>query len=328
MKKNFLIVLLFSLTLINSYAFDFSKLENDYEKDIKTQKYKKAEITAQKILNIAQKENNLFILDKYNLKIADLYLYTLRDYSKAYTFYSRSANYFNDIAFVRLSEMAINGQITKKIDYNLSLYFLNIALDTLKSNRDLVNWDIQIGLNDNTKNKISSLYGRINETYLNKLSESKVYSAINNNDIIGDLATAISYELCLTGVKDENNNQSFCDTKIAIDYYKKIASSNNLFFSKYAQYKLDLIELSHMDNILNTYIKNKDLDNIEKIKKDIFIFLEKMRTNEFALSHITVGKEYEKLQSYNNADISYRKAYNLGAIQLASNSIQNLKRIK
>lgn len=321
MKKIMLCLMVFFC--FSSAAFadtkELKNLEKKYSLEIDKKNYKKAIEISLKIIDLAKKENEPSFISVYTKNVGEIYLYKTREYEKAWDTLLISSNYYNTIAFMRLSEMAYKGFYIEK-DPSFAIALLGFAIDTLRSDREPINWNKKINDKDEVGEVLISLNNLIHNLYIQSKEEIQKKSTY---DISAMLAMGYVYELCFEGKVD--GNLTYCDTQLAVDYYAK-ASDNvtNEYLSKYSLFKVQEILLRVKGAVYKTY---KDLDqeaNAFKQKEEMFSLMSDMSKSEIPLSLIAVGRQYEFFGDNDKAKNLYKQAFENGLLEQSYNLFNKL----
>lgn len=312
MKK--IVLLLLSVMCFAYSAFadikELKGLEKKFDSELNKKNYKKAIEISKKLIEKSKKENALSFYAVHNKNLGEIYLYNTKEYEKAWNHFIEASNYYNPVAFMRLSEMSFNGIYVKK-EPDFAIVLLGLAIDSLRVTRKPIYWSKKMNEQDEVGEVLIDL---------NRLV-SNIYH--KNKDLVqgNSMAMGYVYELCIEGTPDTDNpSRIYCDSKLAIDSFNKVFSEGDPkdYFTSYAEYKvLDLL-LRYKSAIYGTYLDSGLIEEAKAKKKDILDFIAvTMSTNDIPFTYISIGLQFEDFENNEKAKEMYSKAFAKGAIEQA-----------
>lgn len=237
-----------------------------------------------------------------------------KEYQKAYDTYETGSDLYNPNSINGLADFYYNGygNVVEKSP-QLSIAISMLGIDTLRSIRDISEWDGPKDKNDLAGGMIKQLITNIRVIY----NENKMlFDNEKSTDIIDNFAQGALYELCIKSL-----DGGYCDTPSAVKFYERVLNNatsednDSSFYVPYAKYKINEISL----RLKSVYY---DVLKTDKIKNEMLEILKVMANgddnNTIALGGIVASKYYLEFGDKESAIQALLSANEKGAIYQAA----------
>lgn len=289
---------------------ELKNLEKKIQTELDKKNYKKAIEISKQLIEKSKKDNALSFYAVHNKNLGEIYLNNTKEYEKAWNHFIEASNYYNPVAFMRLSEMSFNGIYVKK-EPDFAIVLLGLAIDSLKVTRKPIYWSKKI----NEQDEVGEILIDLNRLISNIYHKNK--ELVKGNS----MAMGYVYELCIEGTPDTDNpSRIYCDSKLAINSFNKVFSEGNPkdYFTSYAEYKILDLLLRYKSAIYGTYLDSGLTEEAKIKKKEILEFIEEtMSNNDIPFTYISIGLQFEEFENNEKAKEMYSKAFAKGAIEQA-----------